>query len=113
LSIIDFYCLTVEKEKEEDKPLNVQIKETTGSWRRILKFGKQEWKLYILGFVFLLIAALGTTILFKQKPNQIEFSILADMFQPFFSGHIISSVVDRDGHRFLISIFWYLGISVI
>ncbi len=58
------YSVVVEK---EDKKLNVQIKETTGSWRRILKLGKQEWKLYIVGFFFLLIAALSTTIFLQNK----------------------------------------------
>lgn len=41
----------------ENQDLTVQIKVTSGSWWRIIKLGKQEWILYILGFAFLLIAA--------------------------------------------------------
>ncbi|UJR20663.1 hypothetical protein I4U23_023785 [Adineta vaga] len=73
--------------EEENKDLNAQRKETTGSWWRILKLGKEEWKLYIFAFVCLFTAA------------------LTEMFQPFFSGHIISSVVDKNGHQFLMNIF--------
>ncbi len=54
--------------QKEDKNLKVQIKETSGSWWRIIKLGKQEWKLYIAGFFFLLIAALSKTLI--SKPNQ-------------------------------------------
>jgi len=97
----------------EDKDLTVQIKQTRGSWWRIIKLGKEEWKLYIIGFICLLIAALGR---FKINKNLIQFSFsfcfLAEMFQPFFSGHIISSVVNKDWHNFFFNIFWFLGILV-
>ncbi|CAF0812777.1 unnamed protein product [Rotaria sordida] len=79
----------------ESKDIRVQIKETGSSWWRIVKLGRQEWKFYAMGFFFLLSAALG------------------EMFQPFFSGSIISSVVDKNWHKFITSIFWYLGISLI
>lgn len=49
---------------EED----IEIKQSTGSWWRILKLGKPEWKLYIIGFFLLLIAASGTLILDHTHP---------------------------------------------
>ncbi|CAF4034692.1 unnamed protein product [Rotaria sp. Silwood2] len=79
----------------ESKDFQVQIKKTSSSWWRIIKLGKQEWKLYTIGFLFLLAAA------------------LTEMFQPLFSGNIISSVVENNWHKFLISIFWYLGVSLV
>jgi len=53
---------TSDNEKEV-KDLKVQIKETSGSWWRIMKLGKQEWKLYIIAFFFLLIASLSKIII--------------------------------------------------
>ena len=44
---------------EEDQDVQIQIKQTSGSWWRILKLGKPEWKLYIVGFFLLLFAASG------------------------------------------------------
>ena len=44
---------------EETKELKVQIKESSGSWWRIIKLGKEEWKLYIIAFAVLIIAALS------------------------------------------------------
>jgi hypothetical protein len=49
-------------DEKEDKDLIVKIKQTSGSWWRIIKLGKEEWKLYIIGFIFLLIAALSKII---------------------------------------------------
>lgn len=43
---------------EEDT--NVEIKQSSGSWWRIVKLGRPEWKLYLIGSVFLLIAASST-----------------------------------------------------
>jgi len=48
--------------EKEDKDLKIQIKQTSGSWWRIMKLGKQEWKLYIAAFFFLLVAALSKII---------------------------------------------------
>ncbi|CAF3367528.1 unnamed protein product [Rotaria socialis] len=84
---------TLNETKNED--IQVQIKKNTSSWWRILKLGKEEWTLYIIGFSVLLIAA------------------ATEMIQPYFSGNIISSVVASDWHKFLISIFWYLGVSIV
>ncbi|CAF0794466.1 unnamed protein product [Adineta ricciae] len=75
--------------------ITVQIKETTSSWWRIIELGKKEWKYYIIAFICLLIAA------------------LTEMFQPYFSGHIISSVVDNNWHNFAKNILWYLGSSFV
>lgn len=44
---------------EQTEEVNVQIKQANGSWWRILKLGSKEWKLYIGGFAFLLMAALS------------------------------------------------------
>jgi len=41
----------------ENAEVTVQIKQANGSWWRILKLGTEEWKLYIFGFVCLLLAA--------------------------------------------------------
>ncbi len=54
----------------ESEELNIQIKETSGSWWRIIKLGKQEWKFYIIGFFFLLIASSSKFIF--QTPNNIS-----------------------------------------
>ncbi|CAF0983031.1 unnamed protein product [Rotaria sp. Silwood1] len=86
---------TSSNNETENKDFQAQIKETSSSWWRIIKLGKQEWKLYTIGFFFLLIAA------------------LTEMFQPLFSGNIISSVVGNNWHKFLMNIFWYLGVSLI
>jgi hypothetical protein len=101
---------TSDNEKEL-KDLKVQIKETSGSWWRIMKLGKQEWKLYIIAFSFLLIASLSKIII--QNKFKKKIFLLAEIFQPLFSGHIISSVVSNDWHRFILNIFWYLGVSII
>ncbi|CAF0857032.1 unnamed protein product [Adineta steineri] len=100
--------------KNENKDLKIQIKETSGLWWRIIKLGKQEWKLYIIGFCSLLIAASSNfnNFSFNQYVSSTIF-FLAEMFQPYFSGEIISCVVDKNWHKFLTNIFWYLGISVI
>lgn len=50
---------------EEDQ--DVQIKQTSGSWWRILKLGKPEWKLYIIGFILLLFAASGMSTISHQR----------------------------------------------
>jgi len=64
-----FSCFIVEGtssrsniDEKENKDLIVEIKQTSGSWWRIIKLGKEEWKLYIIGFIFLLIAALSKII---------------------------------------------------
>ena len=45
---------------EDEENLNVQIKQSSGSWWRIVKLGRPEWKLYLIGSVFLLTAASST-----------------------------------------------------
>jgi hypothetical protein len=50
-------------DEKEDESFEVQIKQVGGSWWRILKLGRQEWKLYVLGFSFLLTAATGKMII--------------------------------------------------
>ncbi|CAF1096208.1 unnamed protein product [Didymodactylos carnosus] len=75
--------------------LSEKVKETTGSWFRIMKVGLPEWRLYCLGFLCLLIAA------------------ACEVFLPLYSGKIINSVVtDHNIQAFKIDLIWYLGLSV-
>ena len=59
-------------DEKETRDTNAQIKGSSGSWWRILKLGSEEWKLYFLGFFFLLIGAISKMMSIK-KPKSILF----------------------------------------
>ena len=100
----------------DDKPsqdLPAQIKETSSSWWRILKLAREEWQLYIVAFFFLLIAALSKLISLCRISLRQRCFHLAEILQPLFSGHIISSVVSGKTESFATNVFWFLGVSVV
>ena len=99
-----------ESTSRPDEP-TVQIIQHKSAWWRIIQLGKEEWRLYIVAFTFLLMAAASKTIFGIFLSMLIFCLCLAEIFQPLFSGHIISSVAASDWHQFTVNVFWYLGIS--
>lgn len=61
--IVDETLSRPDDSQTESQDTKIEIKKTGSLWYRIIKLGKQEWRLYILAFFMLFVAALGKKLL--------------------------------------------------
>lgn len=109
------------EEKEAEKPKSMkevkdQVKATTSTLWRLIKYCKREWVWYVFGFLFLILYSSGEWFYrFTDSTNPLCPSVflLARIFIPRLTGRVISDIVVYQSYdRLRESVMWMSVVAV-